>query len=100
MRRKENGSNRPSTGLVSKAGREGNFFAYIVNFDYINTNSLNLLDIRKGEKMKTKKIIKNSMIIIIVILYMAIGYIIIMNCQMEKMVTKEIGGLIRDTRHS
>ena len=49
--------------------------------------------------MKTKRIIKNGMIIITVILYVAIGYISIMNCQMEKMVTKEIGGLIRDTRH-
>ena len=86
--------------MVSKAGYRKFFFGYIVNIDYINTNSLNLLDVRKGEKMKTKKIIKNSMIIIIVISYMAIGYIIIMNCQMEKMVTKEIGGLIGDTRHS
>ena len=68
--------------------------------DYININSPNLLDIKNREKMKPKKIAKNSLIIITVILYVAIGYIIIMNCQVVKMVTKEIGGLIRDTRHS
>jgi len=43
---------------------------------------------------------KNCMIISSVILYVAIGSIIIINCQMENMVTKEIGGLIRDTRYS
>jgi len=37
-----------------KLGR-GNFFEYIVSFDYINTNSLNFLDVRKGEKKNSKR---------------------------------------------
>lgn len=40
--------------------------------------------------MKTKKIMKNSMRIITAILYMAIGYISITNCLMEKKFTDDI----------
>ena len=40
--------------------------------------------------MKTKKIMKKSMRIFKAILYTAIGYVSITNCQMEKMVTDDI----------
>lgn len=50
--------------MVSEAGYRRIFFEYIVSFDYININSPNLLDIKNREEMKTKKIVKNSLIII------------------------------------